>query len=337
MTLNRTPTKQQEEDPKQMEVESERSVRKKYSVACGVPKLGQTFKLEEIEEDEKCGGCKKEVRGNQNGISCDACGVWYHCGCIKVSQEEYRMIQKMANRITWTCGRCGVDIKKQNELLKSENQKLMKEIDEMKKIIHEIDGKVEKIGEDMKEKIIKEVKKEVIEELAEEEEKKIKKRNLVIYKVEESKKDLGKEREREDVEFCKSLFINGVGVENFEIEKTVRLGKTEENRNRPLLVILKDKESKYEILNNAKKLKRNENVKFQSTYITPDLTRKERENRKKLMDEIMRRRQAGEEGWYIKKGELVRGSINRAEGFTRRDVDDVSIDQRFQNQTENRN
>jgi len=41
-------------------------------------------------------------------------------------------------------------------------------------------------------------------------------------------------------------------------------------------------------------------------YISPDLTLREREADKKLRDELRQKREDGEEGWFIKRGKLVK-------------------------------
>ena len=321
------------------ESESDKSVQKKYSSAVSVPKFGDTFKVSEMEREGggyACGICKKEVKETHNGLGCDACETWYHCGCIKITQDEYKLIQKMGNQLCWSCGRCGLDIKKQNELLKSENEKLRTELEEIKKKINKVDDKLEEIGKNIKNNIIQEVKKEIIEEIREDEERKLKKRNLVIYKVMESKDDI-ENGEQHDLRFCNELFSDGLQIANVKIEKTVRLGRLPENQissiNRPLLVVLENKDKRYEILKNARNLRKSSSEVFRKTFIAPDLTRKEREARKKLIDELSQRRQDGESGWYIKNGQLMRNREFDREGNYPKKVDENSVSKNLVFQT----
>ena len=58
-----------------------------------------------------------------------------------------------------------------------------------------------------------------------------------------------------------------------------------------------------DILNSAKKLRNTE--KWADTYISPDMTRKQREDAKELRQELRRRREAGEENLMIMRGRLV--------------------------------
>jgi len=276
---------------------------KKYASICKEPKLGMTYEIAEVEdEEENCGICKKKVRSDQNGISCDSCEMWYHCGCVKMSVDEYKCIQKLGKRLTWNCGRCGISLKEQNDRLKEENKKL---IELLRNLEMKIDHKIEGIKHEVKNSIAKQVKDEIIEEIKEEEEKKKRQKNLVVYKIEESTNENKEERELEDKEKCLNLMNRclEIKVENNDIEKLVRLGRRNEN-NRPLLVIMREKDKKYEILSNASKLRNAQEEEHRKVYISPDLTIKQREENKKLREELKRRRENGE-NLYIKGGKLV--------------------------------
>ena len=56
----------------------------------------------------------------------------------------------------------------------------------------------------------------------------------------------------------------------------------------------------------AKNLKNTGNEAMKQAIIVPDLTKKEREKDKELRQELKEKREAGEEGWYIRKGQLCR-------------------------------
>jgi len=285
---------------------------KKYSSICKEPKFGTTYKIPEIEETETeediCGVCDKKVRDNQNGIGCDTCDSWYHCGCVKMHIDEYKLIQKLGKRLTWNCGHCGTSLREQNEKLKEENKKL---VDILRNFERKIDTKLEEFKHELRNNISKSVKEEVIEELKEEEEKKQRQKNLVFYKMKESRKENNIDREIEDKENCADLVKRSLKIEGCEIEKTIRPGKRYDNErnHRPLLVVMKERNMKYEILTNASKLKNVPNENHREVYITPDLTLKQREENKKLREELKRRRENGE-NVYIRGGRLVEAGTN---------------------------
>ena len=89
----------------------------------------------------------------------------------------------------------------------------------------------------------------------------------------------------------------------------VRLGKRkgrETDSPRPMLIKLKNEEEKWKILRNAKNLKNENNPHKRRVGITKDLTREEREQNRKLREMIKEKKAEGQEGWFIKNGELRR-------------------------------
>ena len=94
-----------------------------------------------------------------------------------------------------------------------------------------------------------------------------------------------------------------------DIQEVVRLGKhrnAQQVKPRPLLVKFKNSWVKWQVLKNAKNLKRADVEEFKNIFIVPDLTREQREWDKKLREELKNKKDAGEEGWYIKRGELCK-------------------------------
>ena len=54
---------------------------------------------------EECGKCEKKVTKKQDGVSCEECRVWFHIGCVKISRDEYRVLQKIQSS-AWFCRGC---------------------------------------------------------------------------------------------------------------------------------------------------------------------------------------------------------------------------------------
>ena len=40
-------------------------------------------------QESTCGICEKEVKSSHNRLQCDLCDWWFHCGCEKLSAEDY--------------------------------------------------------------------------------------------------------------------------------------------------------------------------------------------------------------------------------------------------------
>ena len=156
-----------------------------------------------------------------------------------------------------------------------------------------------------------EVKSTVMEEMEEAEEKKKRACNLVIYNVPESDSKEPVDRMVADTKWCLGMFEKCLGVKGVEVEldKIIRLGKRTEgwqNMPRPVLVRLKSKKMKWEILTNAKKLKNAENQIMRKVGITKVMTKNEREDSMRLRMELKEKHEKGERGWMIKYGKLVR-------------------------------
>ena len=67
---------------------------------------------------------------------------------------------------------------------------------------------------------------------------------------------------------------------------------------------MKTSGQKWAVIGRAKRL-RNAGEEFRRVLIVPDLTVREREEDKKLRDELRRRRDNGERRLFISKGEIV--------------------------------
>lgn len=94
-----------------------------------------------------------------------------------------------------------------------------------------------------------------------------KKKNLIIFNIEESNHETLQERNREESDFCETLFKEiGSDIQTVDIVEVVRLGKggrrviegreqTESPKPRPLLVKVKDTTLKWDIIQKTKNLK----------------------------------------------------------------------------------
>ena len=163
-----------------------------------------------------------------------------------------------------------------------------------------------------KQEIIKEVRGQILEEVMEREQQQSRLKNLVIYGVNESVRDDGKQREIEDTEFCRKMFAEELNLINVQIEGVIRLGKRNQSENngrvkpRPMLVKLSNSREKFDVLKRGKLLKQSREASMRRIFIAPDLTRKEREVDQQLRNDLREKQQNGERGWYISKGKLLR-------------------------------
>ena len=104
---------------------------------------------------------------------------------------------------------------------------------------------------------------------------------------------------------CSDIFKNSLGIREFKIEKVIRLGKKEQGKTRPILVKMQNTKEKWNVISNSKKLRNEQSTSKKFIYIMPDLTDKERENDKKLVEELKTRRNNGETNIKISRGKIV--------------------------------
>ena len=61
--------------------------------------------LDNVVNDDMCGGCGKAVKENQNGIQCDVCILWYHSDCGGLKKKDNDYFNGRAESL-WVCGKC---------------------------------------------------------------------------------------------------------------------------------------------------------------------------------------------------------------------------------------
>jgi len=126
-------------------------------------------------------------------------------------------------------------------------------------------------------------------------------KNIIIYRAPESKEQRFEERQKEDKTFCLSLIRNGLEMdcEAVEIKRTLRLGKRSEDATfgRPLLVEFNSRAIKNEIMENMNKLRNADDV-FKQLSVANDMTQKERQQCKTLVEQAKRKEET-EPGNFI--------------------------------------
>lgn len=124
------------------------------------------------------------------------------------------------------------------------------------------------------------------------------KNNIIIMGLSEEM------NEKETEEFIGEML--GVILETEEVELKVhgRIGKKQDgDKKRPVKVEIKDATVRRRIIQKASNLKKE--TKYEKTYISPDLTRKQQEEDKALRDKVKEFRNQGMEGVKISKGCVV--------------------------------
>jgi len=171
-------------------------------------------------------------------------------------------------------------------------------------VMKHVDKKIESVTGEMHEvqKTLTEAKRQIEDD----KDKEKRKCNVIMYRVVESKAASVEDRKKDDVEFCLTLFNDVLDVECSRegIANVIRLGKKESDRVRPLLVSFKEGTTKNAVMESLNKLSSAEE-KFRTISVTHDMTLKEREERKELVDEAKRSQNSEESGEWIYR---VRGN-----------------------------
>jgi len=61
-----------------------------------------------VKEGDKCekyGVCDRNVAEKDAGIACELCEKWFHAGCVKISDNIYKILGKMMS-LYWYCEPC---------------------------------------------------------------------------------------------------------------------------------------------------------------------------------------------------------------------------------------
>ena len=132
------------------------------------------------------------------------------------------------------------------------------------------------------------------------------KSNVVVYNLPEQGDvdDSAVDKNQKDVSKLCSIIRSELSV-NIRVKKAFRVGRSMPGRPRLLVVTLESVEAKMELLKLASQLRSSD--EWCTLFINPDLTQKEREEGKRLRQELATRRNAGEKNLYIRKGKIMQG------------------------------
>ena len=256
-----------------------------------------------------CGNCNKDVAKNSKSVSCTVCELWFHTACVEGMTDQFYESCAYAFD-TWGysaffCKCCRKATAKMNGALiglKDTITKLEGRIEVLegeKEAVARRVGKVEKRAEKVKEelegvereivngmgKAMEDAKREVKSEMKKEEEISA---NIVVFGVEESKKESAEERKMEEMKKMEDM-VQAMEIElEGEIQIKYRSGAWKEElaatKPRPLVVRITDEETRARILNNSRKLSRAEGWK--RIFVSPDLSLEQREEARKKESQL---------------------------------------------------
>ena len=258
----------------------------------------------------QCGSCDEVCGKNDEGVECDACKKKFHKSCTNLKDEEYKILTSRT-RLKWFCQMCESDV----EDILNNFEKFKKVSNEISKIKNEMDTKILEIEKRVAsceetgskksvEQAVQEVNRSMEQNSEEKELIESKKRNLVYFNVPESTEDSPADRMKYDFGKLEEAYKNEALAHN-DIETLYRVGKRGET-NRPLIVKFKNDQTRSRILGSSSKLNIKHDNEVRPIYVSIDRTPKQREEHKKLVEELKGRKRNGETDLVIRNNKIVK-------------------------------
>ncbi|KAG0729849.1 hypothetical protein GWK47_029494 [Chionoecetes opilio] len=147
-------------------------------------------------------------------------------------------------------------------------------------------NEMEKRMDERDEELVRRVTERMNENLEEREDKERRRKNVMMFNVEESEKEDVKEREKDDKELCEYVFKEALGVEGAEVVKVYRLGTKSRGRERPMVACLSDVYVKWDIIKRSKELRNAQEDKINKIGLAVDKTKREREEDALLKEKL---------------------------------------------------
>lgn len=276
----------------------------------GVEKKRQ--KSEEVRKNKEpclclCLACEEGIEEDSDCVECGLCKEWCHKICSKLSNKHYSVLCESGEELLWVCEKC----RSSNSQVKSRaDSKLDKIIDMMSQLTLRIVSLEEgRGGRSVDEMVKKEVESKVSEILEEKKEKESRRMNLILVNIPETEEGNPEVRKQDDLnKVFKIAKQIDPEILNSEISNPVRLGKKvigSKTKPRLLKVTVQNDQVRNKILAGARRL--NEGVKDASkrVYVNMDRTQKERENFKKLKEELEIRKKEDSD-LVIRGGKIVK-------------------------------
>ena len=214
------------------------------------------------------------------------------------------------------------NLQEENDSLRQENNYLKDRLKLLEERMINIEKKTNSWSPDSNQTAgldIEEISKRVEENIRKREERKKRKNNIVLFNIPESNERNTEDRNQQDLERSERVIKNHLNIKEAEITEVVRLGYRPRPRDagneaplgpdqkpRPLVVKIREYVHKWKIIAKAKELRNSGLPEIRKVGISPDMTKKEREENDKLRAELMQRREAGEENIKIHRGQIVK-------------------------------
>lgn len=253
---------------------------------------------------DPCLGCGKQVK-SAKALQCIMCELWCHKDCGNISDDMFKLCElqkKEEGSAFWICQCCRAFATKMSAQMKEIDKKVTKleknysaqqeTIGTVVKDTKLLGEKVEAISKEQKDMRTQETSSEgrnISEVLRELREQEARKNNIVVHNIEESNNPSADNRKEYDTKSLENLAGQlAVNFSRESVQFIKRLGKKTPGRTRPLLIGMKEFDTKEKFLEKARTLVDKEEA-WCDVYLCPDLTPKQREEDENARKECERK------------------------------------------------
>ena len=155
--------------------------------------------------------------------------------------------------------------------------------------------------------MVKELQNKSCEQKQEEEDRERRKCNIIIYGLQEPSATEAEEKRNEDSDLAQ-LMLHKISCDDISVGHITRLGPPPESagsKPRPVKLTVNTVDARDKILRQSKNLRAIKEEVWKTVFIHQDLTPREREARKLLVQELKARKLAGETNLIIVSGKIV--------------------------------
>ena len=278
-----------------------------------------------------CGTCNNPVEDDpkddcDRSIECYSCRNWFHQRCTTLTKQAFKFLEEGDNSIQWICPKCqsksADETKKLHHiegrieylvsLMSNLEETIMTKVD--LKIKQQIENSFSEKNKEIEEKVVKQIEMK----MEEKEEKEKRSNNIVIWNLPESTEEDTKLKKKEDLSNAAKLLSQIVDIEEGDLTESLRIGRKTENKPRLLKLTVASQEQKKQIIANARKINKPNTVPKDRIYINPDMTPAERDQEKKMRDnlkaELKERQEKGEIDLAIRGNRIVHLDGHRGQG-----------------------
>ena len=265
-----------------------------------------------------CGSCEETFNKNDKNVDCSACKKKFHPRCTKISESEIAVLLGKCS-LKWYCVFCEPDV----EDILNNFEKFKKVSSEISSIKNEIESRFNEIEKKFDQfstaaptssqnQIITQIQQITTADKNEAELREAKKCNLVYFNVPESDSDDAAERMRHDYKLVSEAYDNQV-LRHEEINALYRIGK-KNSASRPLVVRFQTINNKEKVQKASGQLKIRYRNEIRPIYMSIDRTPSQREQHKKLVEELKSRKSNGESNIVIRIEKIVPNFPRQNEG-----------------------